>query len=86
MSKLSQRDIVLRQLKEHGVITNLWAIEHYILRLGAVIENLRKDGLEIETEYNTPKVGKNTHYWLKTPVKKTVYRLPDGREIISRSI
>ncbi len=58
MSKLSQKQIVGRELKSYGVITNLWAIKNGIWRLGAVIFDLRKAGWEIETTM----VGKIAHY------------------------
>jgi len=79
MKKLSQKEIVKKKLRDEGVITNKWAIDNGMWRLGAIIKDLRDEGLEIETEYNTAKVGKNTHYYLKTLVKKVVYKI-EGRE------
>ena len=38
-----QKDKVLEAMNERGYISNLQAIGMYILRLGAVIEKLRKD-------------------------------------------
>jgi len=62
---MTQREIVLKKLKDEGTITNMWAIQNGIWRLGARIAELRTEGLNIETEFNTRKVGKNTHYHLK---------------------
>jgi len=62
---MTQREIVLKKLKNEGTITNMWAIQNGIWRLGARIAELRTEGLNIETEFNTRKVGKNTHYHLK---------------------
>lgn len=61
----SQTAIILAKLQKDGVVTNLWAIQHYILRLGARIIELRKAGYNIETVFNTLETGKNCHYYLK---------------------
>lgn len=61
----SQKEIVREILEKNGEISNKWCIDHGIWRLSAVILMLRREGLKIETEYNTERVGKNTHYILK---------------------
>lgn len=62
---MTQEEIVKEKLEKEGQVTNLWALQHGIWRLGAVIHDLRQKGLDIETIYNTPEVKKNTHYKLK---------------------
>ena len=48
---MSQHDIVLEHLKEHGSISSMEAFKkYYITRLAAVIFDLRADGYEIETD------------------------------------
>lgn len=50
----TQKDRVLRHLKDHKKITSLEAFQDYgITRLSAVIFDLRKLGHQIETEYTT---------------------------------
>lgn len=64
---MSQTKIVQQKLREEGVVSNLWAIENRIWRLGALIFNLRRDGWTIETKM----IGKVAHYKLKeTPEQK----------------
>ena len=69
-------DKVIDRLARHSYVTNFWAIENYILRLGAVIYRLRTyDGEQIIGVYGnkinnyTPreklKNRKNYHYVLK---------------------
>ena len=49
--KITQRDKVLKHLKEHNKITSMEAFRLYnITRVGAVIDILRKEGYEIETQ------------------------------------
>lgn len=54
--KLSQYDMVLAHLREFGEITPLDSYREYaILRLGAIIYTMRKDGYDIDTKYTTSK-------------------------------
>lgn len=54
---MSQNDIILTHLKEHGSITSIEAVNRYgITRLAARISDLKKRGIEIltrETEVKT---------------------------------
>lgn len=45
---LTQRQRVINELELHGAVSNFWAIEHYILRLGSVIHSLKDEGYEFE--------------------------------------
>lgn len=50
----SQYDTVLNHLVKHGSINTMEAIKSYnVLRLGAVIFNLRQGGMEIKTSVHT---------------------------------
>lgn len=62
-SSKSQQQIVLNKL-EKGGITNRWAFEHNIWRLGARIGELRQTGLNIVTEYRNKVGERNTKYTL----------------------
>ena len=52
----TQQQRVIEEL-EKGGITNIWAVQHFILRLGARIKDLRDAGWNIEGAYL--KRGKN---------------------------
>ena len=51
----TQKQIVLKQLQENGVVTRNWALDRYISRLGAIIHKLNTEGYEIVA------VSKNRH-------------------------
>lgn len=64
---MTQYDKVLRHLKTFGSITPLEAFQEYaIMRLSAVVFDLRKDGYKIESEHQTGKnrFGENSN-WVK---------------------
>lgn len=62
--KLTQNAVVRNRLTRYGSVSNRWAIGHGIWRLAARIADLRAEGLAIETEYDTERVGRNCHYRL----------------------
>lgn len=74
---MTQKDTVLKHLKRYTTITPLEAFHVYgIYRLAAVIEQLRKAGLDITTKMKTaPNGSRYAEYRLK-PVSKEVVRLP----------
>lgn len=81
MSKPAQRQRVIDKLLSDGEVTNLWAIERHMLRLGAIIKVLRDEGWEIDGDYvqNT----KNFQYKLVGRPKRMQsffeqVRQPDG--------
>lgn len=47
--KKSQLEVVKARLLKHKQVSTIWAVEHYILRLSAIIFVLRKDGIDIKT-------------------------------------
>lgn len=65
MSRQTKTSKVEQHLKTHGTITSLEAIELYgATRLSAIIYNLRKRGMDIDTE-DVPFVdrfGSTSHY------------------------
>ena len=65
---LTQDDLVLKHLEEHGSITSLEAINRFgATRLSAIIYRLRHyRGLEITTEYELV----TTRYGVKTSVAR----------------
>ena len=62
----TQIDFVKEKLNKDGFISNLYGINHYILRMGARIWQLRQQGMNIKGGYEVKK-GKLT--------KNYVYRL-----------
>lgn len=54
--EITQYDMVLNYLKVYGEISPLEAYKEFaILRLSAIIYEMRKDGYNIETKYTTSK-------------------------------
>lgn len=47
---MSQKNIVLKQLRENGEVTRNWCLERYITRLGAIMCQLRKEGVNYEAK------------------------------------
>lgn len=65
MAKLSQCARILQHLMEHGSITHLEAEKEYgIMRLASRINDLRAEGIEIESKIVKGKnrCGETTHY------------------------
>lgn len=70
-----QCDLILMQMKKYGSITHMDAEREYgIARLASRINDLRRQGVAIESEIVTGKNrrGETTHY--------AVYRLAEGEE------
>lgn len=70
MKKQSQKEMVLNQLYKKGYVSNFWAIENYILRLGDIIFKLKNEGLDIEGDY-----AKNISNFKSKEEKNWVYIL-----------
>jgi len=55
---LTQKEIVLKHLEEHGKITSLEAFQEYLItRLSAIIYRLRREGYDITSSERTSKRG-----------------------------
>lgn len=50
MKKSSQKDIVLKRMREYGYVTRNWCLQHYISRLSAIMLDLKKDGINFEAK------------------------------------
>jgi len=59
---MTQREKTIEKLLGDGVVDNFWAIKNYILRLGAIICDLSKDGWEFSREYGEESNRKNYFY------------------------
>lgn len=63
---ITQKQKVINRFNEVGYVDNLWAIDNYMLRLGAIIHDLKKDGLKFVGKFGTGKNKKNYYYYLAT--------------------
>lgn len=66
---MTQKEKILKRLKSHGSINNFWAIQNYILRLGARIYDLKREGYKFITYTGkdikrSKKLWKNQYYSL----------------------
>lgn len=69
----NQKEIILAHIKEYGNISTLEGYNKYqIMRVGSVINMLRKEGYNIITimEYNRDKSKRFARYYLKEGVKQ----------------
>ena len=69
-TRQSQEQIVINRLINKGKIDNFWCLNNYILRLGAYICILKKDGWKIVRNYGKGKDRKNSIYTLVSRPKK----------------
>ena len=71
---MNQREIVEKRISEVGYVDNFWAMQNYILRLGAIMCQLKKSGVRFSGDYGKA-LGKDKEFWKnyyytidKTPV------------------
>lgn len=62
MQKLTQKQRVINHILEKGGVSNFWAIDNFILRLGAIVLELRKDGWVFDGKYGK-ELGKDKSKW-----------------------
>ena len=60
--KLTQKEIVRNRILETGSVDNFWAIQNFILRLGSIIFDLRKEGMIISGKFGKD-LGLDKHLW-----------------------
>lgn len=60
----TQKQKVIDRLNSVGYVDNFWCIKNYMLRLGAIILDLKKDGYTFRTCWGTGAEKKNYHYYL----------------------
>ncbi|MGN0967146.1 MAG: helix-turn-helix domain-containing protein [Candidatus Coprovivens sp.] len=75
MNKMTQKDRILRHLRDYGHITS-WEsfVEYGITRLSAIIYNLKHlDGFEFDEEWQT----RTNRYGEKTSFKKYILKERD---------
>ena len=57
---MTQKLIVLAELKRTGSVSRNWCLQNYITRLAAIINDLKEDGYKIDGS----KVGNDYKYFL----------------------
>lgn len=60
--KGTQKQRVINHLKEFGRVDNFWAIENKMLRLGAIICQLKKEGWDFERKFGK-ELGLPREFW-----------------------
>ncbi len=74
----TQEERVVEKLRRDGEVDNFWAIQNYILRLGAIIFELRKKGWRIKGRFGKDrgfdkKVWKNYYYIVVRDEQKSLF-------------
>lgn len=62
-SSTTQKQRVLDRINEIGCVDNFWAIQNYILRLGAIIHDLTKEGWVFRRVFGDNNHKKNSYYY-----------------------
>ena len=60
--KMTQHQKVKNRIAEVGYVDNFWDIENYILRLGAIVYQLRKEGMNLVGNFGSA-LGIKREYW-----------------------
>jgi hypothetical protein len=63
-NKPTQKDIVLKQLRETGSVSRNWCLSRYISRLSAIMLDLKNEGVTFEGK---DKDGDYVYYLYDTP-------------------
>ena len=85
MKKLSQKQIVVNQLKQTGKISRNFCLRNYISRLSAIIFNLEREGWSFTGEFEKTGNGKDYVYKvLRSPYKKVRYFVPELNKYITK--
>lgn len=69
----TQKERVKDRLADVGYVDNFWAIKNYILRLGAVIAELKREGYKFYTTWGEGSEKKNYHYYSADHTQKDLF-------------
>ncbi len=75
-NKISQKDKVLKLMREQGFVTRNWALQNYISRLSAIMLDLKNDGVNFEAK----DYGTDYKYTLLDKPKVEVYTVRGGND------
>ena len=79
--KQSQKQIVLKHMRETGSVSRNWALQNYISRLSAIMLDLKNEGVNFETRQD----GGDYVYSLLDKPQKVVYRV-NGEIVATKTI
>ena len=85
MKKPSQKDRIVKHLLQHGEVRRNYFVNlpyDKILRLGAITDELENEGWEFDAGY-TERREDYVYKIKRSPLKKIIYTIPDGRQIIT---
>jgi hypothetical protein len=72
-AKKTQKQIVVEKIERDGYVDNFWAISNRMLRLGAIIADLKKDGYKFATGWGKDSQRKNYHYYSLAHCEMTLF-------------
>lgn len=82
---MSQKQKILKILREQGEVSRNTALQMFITRLGAIINDLKKEGMNIEGHWDITERGRDYKYvLLDKPKKIEEFRL--NGELIHRKV
>lgn len=79
-NKVSQKDIVLKQMRAEGFVTRNWCLQHFISRLSAIMLDLKNEGVNFKTEHMES--GDYKYTLLDKPKFFEEFRNPETKELI----
>lgn len=80
--KQSQKDIVLKQLRDTGVVSRNWCLQRYITRLSAIMLTLKNEGIHFE-----PKdLDGDYVYYLRDKPKEVLEYKVDGNIVYRKMV
>lgn len=82
MKKLSQKDIVLKQMRQFGYVSRNWCLQRFISRLSAIMLDLKNEGINFETK----EIDGDYHYILKDKPKRVIEYRVQGEDITIKKL
>lgn len=78
MTKLSQKEQIIKKLLDDGFVSRNWALQNYIGRLASRMTDLKDEGWVFRTERVKENGGVNFYYYVEaSPLKKVVYQVKE---------
>jgi hypothetical protein len=69
---MTQKEKVIQQLESYGAVENVWAVHNYILRLGAIIHELKQEGWVFDEELSGFIEGTKNWRYVLAPAQLTI--------------
>ena len=80
----TQLNLIKNQLLKNGSVSRNWCLQRFITRLGARIDDLKKEGMNINGKFVNTDYGKDYVYFLENqlePIK--VVEKPNQKQLFS---